>query len=148
MGTTTVGAPAKSFQPLRVVVERGATAAGIAVIVNTILLVVGDRFVDIPAGFDPLEIGSVVVASAVGALAATAVYIVLDRVVDDPDRVFTAVAAVVLALSLLPVFFVAPTMAAGVGAGVIALLALMHVAVAVSSVGVLTHGEIFDRAQP
>ncbi|WP_435334439.1 DUF6069 family protein [Haloarchaeobius sp. TZWWS8] len=145
MATTTVRAPAKSFQPLRAILERGATGAGIAVIVNTLLLVLGDRFVAIPAGFEPLSIGSVVTASAVGALAATAVYAVLDRVVDETDRTFTVVAAAVLLLSLVPIFAVAPTMAAGVGPGVLGLLVLMHVAVAAASVGTLTHAEIFER---
>ncbi|WP_439028069.1 DUF6069 family protein [Haloarchaeobius sp. DT45] len=145
MGTTTVRAPTRSVQPIRAIAERGGTGAGIAVIVNTLLLVVGQRFVDIPVGFDPLSIGSVVTASAAGAVAATVVYVILDRLVTETDKLMTGIASFVLILSVVPVFVVAPTLAEGVGPGVLVLLVLMHAVVAVASVGALTHGEVFER---
>ncbi|WP_143825035.1 DUF6069 family protein [Natrinema ejinorense] len=113
------------------IARRGVLAIGGAVVAN--LFVLGGALVVLgSSGFDPFNVGPVAISSGVGAAGATAVYAVLARLRERPDRLFVALAAAVLLLS-----FVTLTEAAvleGATTSRLAVLALMHVVVAVVSV--------------
>ncbi|GAB7094276.1 hypothetical protein JCM30237_14280 [Halolamina litorea] len=114
---------------------RGAVAVTLSVLLNAALVLLVSTL-GVAPGFQPLTIPPVVFLSAVGAAGATGVYWLLRRRVDDADRTFVRVAAVVLALSYLPdvgLLFADPA-ATVVGVGV---LMVMHVVVAAASVGTL-----------
>jgi len=114
---------------------RGALALLAAVVVNAALVwVVGA--VDLAPGFRALTYPPVVFLSAVGALGATAVYALLGRFVDDVDRTFTRVAAVVLVLSFVPDLGLLVGDPAATVPAVVVLMG-MHVVVAVASVAAL-----------
>jgi hypothetical protein len=117
---------------------RGALALLAAVLVNAALVWVVSA-VDLAPDFRALTYPPVVFLSAVGVVGATIVYALLGRFVDDVDRTFTRVAAVVLALSFVPDFgLLAADPAATVSAVVV--LVVMHVVVAVAAVAALVGG--------
>ncbi|MFC7068358.1 DUF6069 family protein [Halobaculum lipolyticum] len=89
------------------------------------------------AAFDPLGIAPLAVAATVATLGAAAVYAVLPRVTDAPDRAFLAVSAVVLVASFVPVVGVAPSLP-GATTGGLVVLGVAHVLVAAGIVGGLT----------
>ena len=130
-------------QPTRVgmnrLVKYGLLTVLVAVAATALVRVVSLAFVGNPADFVPLPLGwgSVIASSALGAVGATVVYGVLTRVSTRPNRTFTMVAAVVLALSFAPLFTLPPAFADAI-APVLPTLVVMHVVVAVVSVGVLT----------
>jgi hypothetical protein len=114
----------------------GATVLVLVVAANLFLRTVAVAVDGSLATYDPLGPPAVVGTSAVATVGAVAVYAALDRLTTRPARSFTVVALAVLALSLLPVAFVAPTVD---GATTTALVALagMHVLTAAAAVLVL-----------
>ena len=116
--------------------RRGTVALVLAWMVN-VAMVFGAEFAEIAPLLEPLAVGPVVVVTALSVVGATVVYGLLSRERRNPDKQFTAIAAVVLVLSFLPSVFHAPTLADSTTAGV-ALLAAMHVTTAVVCVAVLT----------
>ena len=111
-----------------------------ASIVNVLVLFAGLATVEFPSEFvggpfGPLAVGPVVMNSAVAAIGATLVYGVVTRYSARPNWTFTIIAGVVLVLSFA--MFLAPDLS-GAPSRVFALLAVMHVAAAVTIVGVLT----------
>jgi hypothetical protein len=116
--------------------RRGTVALVLAWMVN-VAIVFGAEFAEIAPLLEPLSVGPVLVVTTLGVVGATVVYGLLSRSRENPDRLFTGVAAVVLVLSLIPDVTYAPTIADATTAGV-ALLAVMHVTTAVVCVAVLT----------
>lgn len=119
-----------------VLVRRGMVALALSLVVNWLVTFVAISIAVAPA-LTALEYGPVTFLTTVGVIGATIVYGILDRFVENPDRVFTIVALVVLVLSLIPDFLVIPNQPGGtlVAGGV---LGLMHVTTAAITVGVLT----------
>lgn len=116
------------------IARRGALAVGGAVVAN--LFVLGGALVVLSSGgFDPFGVGPVAISSGIGALGATGVYAVLARLRERPDRLFVVLATIVLLLS-----FATLTEAAaleGATTSRLAVLAFMHIVVAVVSVAAL-----------
>jgi hypothetical protein len=75
--------------------------------------------------------------AAIGVVGATIVYGIVARFSEHPRRLFTAIAAVVYLLSLIPVVVRAPGLPGATTLGV-ALLPVMHALVALPTVAVLT----------
>lgn len=117
----------------------GLIALLVASIVNVLVLVIGLAIVEFPSEFvggpfGPLAVGPVVMNSAVAAIGATLVYGVVVRYSARPNRTFTIIAGVFLVLSFA--MFLAPDLS-GAPSRVFAILAVMHVAAAVTIVSVL-----------
>jgi hypothetical protein len=128
----TASDPSASGSTLRA----GVAALALSLVVNWAL-----AFVAIAAGVAPaltaLNYGPITFLTTVGVVGATAVYAVLARTVTDPDRVFAAVAAVVLVASVIPDFTFIPSQPGGsLLAGVV--LAALHVTTAAICVAALT----------
>lgn len=136
MSTETATAPDRQHVGLGTLAKRGLVAVLVADVVNAAI-----TFAAITAGIapnlDPLSYGPVLFFTTIGMVGATLIYGTLDRFVADPDRVFVAVAAVVLVLSWIPDATAVPSMPGGTTAGA-AVLALMHLTAAVVAVVVLT----------
>ncbi len=120
----------------RSLVQRGLLAILLSVLSTAIILAVA-RAVPIAPGFEPLTWPPVIFLTVVGAAGAVAVYWLLSRVSDRPNRTFTIVAAVVLVLSYIPDFFLLSADENATVLGVVVLL-LMHTAVAAVCVAALT----------
>ena len=121
--------------------KRGLAAVLAAVVVNVAVTLIADA-AGVAPNLDPLSVGPVALFTALGVVGATITYGVLDRLVTDPDRAFTAVAVVVLVLSWVPDAVFAPTLPGATTAGVV-VLGFMHLTTAVVAVVVLT-----DRYAP
>jgi hypothetical protein len=125
-----------SNRSLRDIALSGAVALVLSLLINW-LIVFGANTGDIAPELMALNYAPVSLFTTLGVVGATVTYGVLTRVADDPDRLFAAVAAIVLLLSLVPDFTVIPSEPGGsLVAG--AILGAMHVATAVVCVGVLT----------
>lgn len=85
-----------------------------------------------------MRIQPVAFLSAVGVAGATAVYWALSRYLTDSDRTFVRVAAVVLLISFVPDIALLAVDPAATPLAVIVLM-VMHVVVAVASVGTLVY---------
>ncbi|WP_254763688.1 DUF6069 family protein [Natrinema marinum] len=130
---TVTETPARSRRSLA---RRGVLAILLSVLSTAIILGVAQA-AGIAPGFEPLTWPPVIFLTVVGAVGAVAVYWLLVRVADDPDRTFTIVATVVLVLSYGPDFFLLSADENATVIGVAALL-LMHTAVAAVCVAALT----------
>lgn len=120
----------------RTLAKRAAAAVALSLVVNWLLLgavLAGDLVVR----FDPIAYPPVTIFTAVGAVGASAVYAALWRFVDEPDRPFTLVAAVVLLFSFVPDYLL---LGSDPGATVpaVVFLAFLHVTTAVACVAALT----------
>ncbi|MGF1507157.1 MAG: hypothetical protein GYB64_02270 [Chloroflexi bacterium] len=80
----------------------GAAAVGAAVAANVIVWLILGAILEYPAGFPPLSIGAIIFFTAFGLAAATGVFALVNRLSDQPYRVFTIVAVVVLIVSIIP----------------------------------------------
>ena len=80
---------------------RAGVAAVASVLANVALVLAADAFAIAP-DFRALSVPPVALLSALGVVGAAAVYALLRRRTGEPARTFRRVAAVVLALSLLP----------------------------------------------
>lgn len=136
MSTETAATPDHQHVALGTLAKRGLVAVLVADVVNVVI-----TFAAITAGvaptLDPLSYGPVLLFTTVGVLGATVVYGLLDRFVAAPDRTFTLLAAVVLALSWVPDALFVPAMPGGTAAGAIT-LAAMHLTTAAVAVAALT----------
>jgi hypothetical protein len=117
--------------------RRGAFAVAFGVLAAVLVRLVAVLTVPNVEAFGPLGIGPMVSAAGIGALLGTAVYALVLRLADDPDRTFTMLAGVVLLLSLVPVVTVAPGIAGATTLGLV-LLGVAHVAVAAGIVAGVT----------
>jgi hypothetical protein len=118
-------------------VRYGLFAVIAASVVNGIIRVIALALFGVSSEFGPLGGGPVIVTSAVGAIGATIVYGVISRYSPRPNRTFTIVAAVVLVLSFGS-FLAPPPALAGAPLTVFTTLGVMHVAAAITIIGVLT----------
>lgn len=128
-------APTAAATEIGVLAKRGGAAVLLAVVVNGLVVIAADA-VGVAPGLEPLAIGPVTLFTALGVVGATVVYAVVERVAARPRRTFVGLAAVVLALSIVPDVVYVPTMANATVAGA-ATLALLHVTTAVIAVGIL-----------
>jgi hypothetical protein len=133
---TTASTTATEAPPPPGLLRRGGIALGVALLVN-LLVTFAARSAGLAPDLMALNYGPVTVVTTVGVAGATAVYALLGRVVADPDRTFTLVAVVVLAVSLIPNVVAVPTQPGGTVAGSAA-LGVMHVTTALACVGALT----------
>lgn len=88
-------------------------------------------------GFEPLSWRSVLFLTAFGAVAATAAYLVVRRLSDNPDRTYRLLAGVALVASFVPDVFMLPDEPNSTTNGILVLM-LMHVTVAVICVWLFT----------
>lgn len=115
-------------------------AALIAAVANALVYFVAsavgaispDVLVPSPTGESPITVGTVVLASAVGAVGAAVVFAVIGRFARRPVRLLVIVATVVLVLSLF-----SPATIPGASLGMILSLEAMHLVAGVSSIGLL-----------
>ncbi|XVH30836.1 DUF6069 family protein [Haloferacaceae archaeon DSL9] len=116
--------PAPRFDFVRTAV----VAAGLAILAALAVRIAGGAVVDIEPGFTPLAWQPIVLSAGLSAIGATAVYALLARYTERPERNFLAVASAVFLLSFGPMGTLVGDPAVTTGA--FALLALLHVAVA------------------
>lgn len=127
--------------PTATLAVRGVVAMVLAILVNGLLLgaVLATNLVE---PFEHLALGRIALFSALGAVGAAIVFGLLTRRAERPDRAFIIVAVIVLLLSFGPdVWLLQSEPDATVGG--VAVLMVMHVVVAASSVFALT-----DRYSP
>lgn len=134
----TATAPRRSFAPpprYRWILAATAVAAAVSAGLNTVVRQAAVTVFEIPQPqFEPLNLNPVVVSSVVSAVAGGAFFALLTRLTRRPVRAFAPAAAVVLALSMIPVVMLSlaePPRYEGAGPAAGAALALMRVVVAV-----------------
>ncbi|GAA0241613.1 hypothetical protein GCM10009000_066620 [Halobacterium noricense] len=115
----------------------GLLTVFVAVVANTLVRMITLSVSTVPVGFWPLGWGAVLGSTVLTTGGATIVYGGITRYSKRPNRMFTIVAMVVLLLSFGS-FVAPPSVLAAAPTSVLAALAMMHVIVAVVSVGVLT----------
>lgn len=129
--------PVESLTQTRAsLVERVGIGLALALVLNGIVRLAAGALLDI-GGIQPLAWVPIVSATVVAALGATVAYVVVSRLSTRPDRHFTILAAVVLLLSMAPVFTVASALE-GVTMAILVVLALLHATTAVGIVAGLT----------
>lgn len=146
--TTAVDAEVSSPVDVNRLVKFGLLVVLVAVVANALIRVIALSFITVPDGFRPLGWEAVIGSTVLTASGATVVYGAITRISQRPNRLFTIVAAVVLVLSFWSFVSPAPQLV-GVSESVRLPLAVMHVIVAVVSVGILTRvtsGETSRRA--
>ncbi|WP_231189260.1 DUF6069 family protein [Haladaptatus sp. DYF46] len=118
-------------------VKYGLLTIVIAVIVNSAIRVVAYQFITIHSAFWPLGWEAVAGSTALTIIGATFIYWAVTRLSQRPNRIFVIIAALVLLLSFGS-FIVPPPILEETPPSVSAVLAGMHVSVAVISVSLLT----------
>ncbi|WP_338729007.1 DUF6069 family protein [Haladaptatus sp. DJG-WS-42] len=113
----------------------GIVVVGVAVVAATIVRGLAGIFGVIPPAFAPLSWSQVTGVSVVGSAGGVFTYALLDRYTAHPRRNFMAVAAVILLLSTAPLWVAGRMEGATVQS--IFVLALLHLVVAVVTVGLL-----------
>lgn len=91
----------KEKLPTRVVWLRGVIAAVIAALINVAVAAVSAAIVGASPEFLALQPGPVIATTLVTMLAGTAVFVILNRLLQRPGRVFSIVAFAVAVLSLV-----------------------------------------------
>lgn len=128
MSTETTTDAADAVPVTGTLLRNGSAALLGSVLVNVALVATAGA-AGIGEGLEPLTYLPVVILTTAGVLGATVVYAALDRWISAPDRTFAGLAAVVLALSILPDVLVIPGRPGGsLTAGLV--LAAMHVVTA------------------
>ena len=132
---------------MRSVAARTVVAAVLATVANVVLRALAIAVFDIPDDFEHLALRAVIVSTVAGVLAAGVVYAIVARVSRTPDRTFTIVALVALALSLIAPLTVGledPPEYPGTDAASVGTLMAMHVVAAAIAIVTLTR----PRADP
>ena len=132
---------------MRSVAARTVVAAVLATVANVVLRALAIAVFDIPDAFEHLALRAVIVSTVAGVLAAGVVYAIVARVSRTPDRTFTIVALVALALSLIAPLTVGledPPEYPGTDAASVGTLMAMHVVAAAIAIVTLTR----PRADP
>lgn len=122
--------------PAGTLARRGLMAVVVVVLSLALVRLVAGMFVPL-GGIGPASWPAVLGSGVVASVGAAVVYAVLTRLLDRADRAFAGLAAAVLVVSMVPLLVVAPALP-GVTVPVIVVLAVMHVAAALSAVAVLT----------
>jgi hypothetical protein len=128
--------------PLPPIVTRGLVAVIVALAINALLLAVGRGFLPVPSGFEPMQWRPVLLTTAAGAVGGAVVYALLDRVTTRTDRFFLLVAALVLVVSFTPLV---TEFLPRLPTTVVGFVGLLHVVVAVVTVGTLGGRPPFDE---
>src|SRR5438105_13203059 len=109
-----------------------------AVAANALFYFIAGTLVAYNAEFLPLaSVGGAIIMTLAPAIVAVGLYAALLRFTGNPARVFMIISAIVLIISLIPVFTYIPTVP-GVTNAQIAILCLMHVVAASVIVALLT----------
>lgn len=122
--------------PLDVLGRRGLITGVLVLLSLALVRGLAGLFVAVD-GVEPVAWPAILGTGVVVTLGATAVYGVLTRLSARPNRVFTALAVVVLVASMVPLVVVAPSIP-GVTTAILVVLGVMHVVAAVASVAALT----------
>jgi len=120
----------------------GALAIVAAVVANLLTRAVVLAVMDLPTGFDPLEVGPIAILTAIGVLGAVIVFAIVTRVARRPIRTFSIVGMAALVISCIPNVLLAldPTAAPMPGGTTSAFLVLIlfHVVAAFVAILILT----------
>ncbi len=109
-----------------------------AVLANVLVYTLGSVVVEYRPDFVVLaSIGGTLIFTIVPAIVAVLLYAMLLRFARRPERTFSIIAAIVLAVSIIPDFTYIPDVP-GATPSQIAILVLMHIVAAVVIVGLLT----------
>jgi hypothetical protein len=116
----------------------GLSTVAAAVLANLLVYLIGSVVVGYDPGFVVLANPSgTILFTVVPAIVAVLLYAVLTRFTDNPARIITNIAVVVLIVSLIPDLTYIPSVP-GATSGQTAILMLMHVVAAVVIVSILT----------
>jgi hypothetical protein len=120
----------------RRVAAAGLAAAAVSLVADLMLATIGRAAFAVPASFDKFAFGTYAVLTVLGVAGATATWAAVARLSSRPDWLLTRLAALVTALFLIPDFLLLGTR--GNPAGPVAILMLMHLAIAVITYTALT----------
>jgi Family of unknown function (DUF6069) len=120
----------------RRVVAAGLAAAVVSLAADLMLATVGRAAFTVPAAFGKFAFGTYAPLTVLGVAGATAAWTAVTRLSSRPKWLLTRLAALVTALFLIPDFLLLGTL--GNPAGPVAILMLMHLAIAVLTYAALT----------
>jgi len=120
----------------RRVVAAGLAAAAVSLVADLMLATIGRAAFTVPASFDKFAFGTYAVLTVLGVAGAAATWAAVARLSSRPEWLLTRLAALVTALFLIPDFLLLGT--PGNPAGPVAILMLMHLAIAVITYTALT----------
>jgi hypothetical protein len=129
--------PAQTVPPAyRRVVVAGLAAAAVSLAVDLMLATIGRAAFTVPASFGKFAFGTYALLTVLGVAGAAATWAAVARLSSRPKWLLTRLAALVTALFLIPDFLLLGTR--GNPAGPVAILMLMHLAIAVITYTALT----------
>lgn len=111
----------------RRILAGGLFGVAAAALVNETLRRLVLETVAIPADFEPLRSGSVILLTVVGGAAATAAFLFVDRVARRPWKVYKVVAFGALLVSFIPDYLLLVSRAPGANAKTVGILASLHI---------------------
>ena len=120
----------------RRVVSAGLAAAAVSLAADLILATIGQAAFTVPAAFGKFSFATYALLTVLGVAGATATWAAVTRLSSRPKWLLTRLAALVTALLLIPDFLLLGTW--GNPAGPVAILMLMHLAIAVITYTALT----------
>jgi hypothetical protein len=131
----------------RRVVAAGLVAAAVSLATGLMLATVGRAAFTVPAAFGKFAFGTYALRTVLGVAGATATWAAVTRLSSRPKWLLTRLVALVTALFLIPDFLLLGT--PGNPAGPVAILMLMHLAIAVITYAALTKlAPVRDRRDP
>jgi hypothetical protein len=120
----------------RRVVAAGLVAAAVSLATGLMLATIGRAAFTVPAAFGKFAFGTYALLTVLGVAGATATWAAVTRLSSRPKWLITRLVALVTALFLIPDFLLLGT--PGNPAGPVAVLMLMHLAIAVITYAALT----------
>jgi hypothetical protein len=131
----------------RRVVAAGLAAAAVSLAADLMLATIGQAAFTVPASFGKFAFGTYALLTVLGVAGAAATWAAVARLSSRPKWLLTRLAALVTALFLIPDFLLLGT--PGNPAGPVAMLMLMHLAIAVITYAALTElAPVRDRRDP
>ena len=131
----------------RRVVAAGLAAAAVSLAVDLMLATIGRATFTVPASFGKFAFGTYALLTVLGVAGAAATWAAVARLSSRPKWLLTRLAALVTALFLIPDFLLLGTR--GNPAGPVAMLMLMHLAIAVITYAALIElAPVRDRRDP
>jgi hypothetical protein len=129
--------PAQTVPPTyRRVAAAGLAAAAVSLVADLVLATIGRAAFTVPASFGKFAFGTYALLTVLGVAGAVATWAAVARLSSRPNRLLTRLAALVTALFLIPDFLLLGT--PGNPAGPVAILMVMHLAIAVITYTALT----------
>ena len=132
MASLSVTTPRTAGPTGRDLAGRGFVAILTAIVAVAVGRGVAGALLGVPNGFQPLSWSALVGVATMAGVGASLAFTVLARLTDRPERWFLVLTGTVLALSFVPLAAVGPTIP-GATSALLAMLAAMHVAVAVGA---------------